>query len=359
MIIGFAKHQSKDQSASTQCAEHYLALTDFMDKPNVLKQINGQLQRVERTPIPEVLAGSAPELCRQIAALPFQSKYCFGMLSFAAEEVDVAAFNAGDPTSRFMVNQALVVLREAIWPAIPVAARPMLYVTAHTHTGHLELNFALPKMVYNATGKIRSYDPDPPKGVGYPPKIWSATRDFLNQQFGWADPKNPYRARHITCPDWVLKLEAEAACAGLTPDYDPRADLTECVLDAISLGELVTAQDIRNFLQAQLKPRGWMILSEGPDWIAVGLPDAAYRDRYRLKGPVFAPDFVAAEHMDVARLLTRYLERKVDWGQSLERFAVAYASRAVFNLTRYGQDRWPNPDLSFVEWQDAKHPRTA
>lgn len=352
MILGFAKHRAQNATRA-RSADYYRALTEYMDGPTVRKVIEGQPQEVARDPVPEILAGSAPVLRRQIASLPFARKYSFGMLSFAEQDVDVAAFNAGDPEARFKLGQALTLLRETLWPGVPVAARPMLYVTTHTHADRLEVNFALPRTVRNAAGLIRSYNPAPPGPKGYSPKLWIAARDLLNWQLGWADPEDPYRAQRSKRPDWVLKLEAEAARAGLVLDADPRADLAARVFDAIAFGELGTAQHVRNFLQAELAPRGWVILSEGPDFITVGARDAAPGDRLRLKGPVFAPDFDASKHMDPARLAERHAERMAHLAQAPARFEEAWSSRAAYNFARYGGGHWPKPNWSLAQWQDA------
>jgi len=352
MILGFAKHRAQNATRARR-ADYYRALTTYMDGPTVRKVIDGQPREVARDPVPEILAGSAPVLRRQIAALPFQRKYSFGMLSFAPEDVDVAAFNAGDPGARFKLDKALALLRETLWPGVPVAARPTLYVTTHTHADRLELNFALPRTVRNAAGQIRSYNPAPPGRKGYPPKLWIVARDLLNWQFGWADPEDPYRVQRSKRPDWVLKLEAEAARAGLVPEVDPRADLAARVFDAIAFGELGTAQHVRNFLRAELAPQGWVILSEGPDFITVGARDAAPGDRLRLKGPIFAPDFDASEQMDPARLAERHAKRMAHLAQAPARFEEAWTTRAVYNITRYGGGHWPEPDWSLAQWRDA------
>lgn len=198
MIIGFAKHRDTDPGAQARGADRYRRLTNYMDSPTVTKIIAGRARQVTRDPVPEILAGDASALRRQIAALPFQRRYRFGMLSFAAQDVDVAAFNAGDPASRFAVGQALDLLRETLWPGVPVPARPMLYVTTHTHTGRLEVNFAVPR----------------------------AARDVLNQRFGWADPEDPRRARPLTARLVTRALAGRPAAPRHPPDsaQTPRPD---------------------------------------------------------------------------------------------------------------------------------------
>lgn len=226
MIIGFAKHRDTDPGAQPRGADRYRRLTNYMDSPTVTKIIDGRAPQVTRDPVPEILAGDASALRRQIAALPFQRRYRFGMLSFAAQDVDVAAFNAGDPASRIAVGQAIDLLRETLWPGVPVPARPMLYVTTHTHTGRLEVNFAVPRAVRGAAGKIRSYNPDPPSPGGAPSRLWRAARDVLNQRFGWADPEDPRRARPLTARLVTRALAGRPAAPRHPPDsaQTPRPD---------------------------------------------------------------------------------------------------------------------------------------
>lgn len=96
MLVGFSHHHDNPGTTGQARAADYRALTDYMDSPWVMKVIGGARVRIDRAPVPEILYGRADVLRRQIAALPFQRKYRFGLLSFEERDIDVVAFNAGE-----------------------------------------------------------------------------------------------------------------------------------------------------------------------------------------------------------------------------------------------------------------------
>lgn len=253
MLLGFSHHHDNPTTDGATRADDYRDLSDYMDSPWVMKVIGGERVRVERDPAPEILCGRADVLRRQIAALPFQRKYRFGLLSFEERDIDVEAFNAGDPRQRRDVDLALALFFEALWPGIPAEARPIPYVTTHTHTGRLEVNVALPRAVHVA-GRVFSHNPDPPTPLGAAPDYWRRLRDLLNRTFGWADPEDPLRRLTFARPHWEAKLLAESARAGLSPVPDRRDRALHAVSDAVQAGAIFSRQDVLAVLAAHLAP---------------------------------------------------------------------------------------------------------
>jgi len=95
MLSGFSHHHDNPVGSGASRADDYRTLTDYMDAPWIMKTIKGARVRVDRGPVPEILLGRAGVLRRQIASLPFQRRYRFGLLSFAEDDIDVPSFNAG------------------------------------------------------------------------------------------------------------------------------------------------------------------------------------------------------------------------------------------------------------------------
>ncbi|OSQ57809.1 hypothetical protein MCRY_16470 [Marivita cryptomonadis] len=351
MLIGFSHHHDNEGGAeTTPRADQYRPLTDYFDAPCVTKAINGARVRVDRDPVPEILHGRADVLRRQIAALPYQRKYRVAVLSFEETDIDVTGFNQGDPRLRGQVDQSLRLFFEAVWPGIPTEARPMPYVTTHTHTGRVEVNIAHPRAVYPA-GRAYSHNPDPPIKRGQLPVYWGAFRDLVNDLFGWADPLDPARQRDVVMPHWKVKLAAEGARAGLAPGRDLRDEAVTLIRDAAQAGELFSREGVIAMLEAWLAPEGQRILSTTDHSITFGRLGAPARDRIRLKGPLFSAGFQGAvEVIDPAVMIRAKGARMAELSTARERFQAAWEKRAAWNASRYGRGTWPEPLWGVDSW---------
>lgn len=351
MLSGFSRHHDNPASGGDGAgADRYRALTDYMDAPWVMKRIGRTNTRLVRDPVPEVLYGRPGVLRRQIANLPFQRKYRFGLLSFDERDIDVAAFNAGDRDLRRQVDLALGLFFEALWPGIPSEARPMPYVTTHTHTGRLEVNVALPRAVH-VGARVLSHNPDPPTPMGAAPKYWRAFRDLLNLTFGWADPEDPGRRRGTVRPDWETKLLAEGARAGLAPMETARERAQRVIADGVAAGALRSRSDVLAALEAHLAPAGWRVLATTDKAITIGAPQAPTRDRLRLRGWYFCAGFDGQPESHDPTIITQARARRQEALMTAPaRFQAAWAKRAAWNRERYSGGSWPDPDWSVATW---------
>lgn len=351
MLSGFSQqHDNGPPQEKGRGADIYRALTDYMDAPTVIKEVDGAKVEVARDPVPERLHGRADSLRRSIAALSFQRKYRFGLLSFAQSDIDVVAFNAGEPILRRQVDLALDLFVRTLWPGVPVPARPGLYVTTHTHTGRLEVNVALPRSVFLGERPF-SHNPHPPTPFGEAPRLWRAMRDVLNARFGWADPEDPARRRNLARPDLQLKLEAEACRAGLMPEIDRREELLTLLLSEIDAGHVSTRPEIVACLQAHLKPQGWAVLGETRNSVTVGDPAAPVKERLRLRGRVFDQEFSGAVWVNDPEFLARQkLARASELAMAPIAFMQAWHSTASFNVERYGKGTWVQPTWDLADW---------
>lgn len=350
MLVGFSHHHDNPGTTGTARADDFRALTHYMDSPWVMKVIGGARVRVERGPVPEILYGRAEVLRRQIAALPFQRKYRFGLLSFEEGDIDVDAFNAGDPRPRREVDLALALFVQALWSGVPADARPMPYVTTHTHTGRLEINVAHPRAVH-VNGRAFSHNPDPPTRQGEPSEYWRSFRDLLNLTFGWADPEDPARRLNFARPDWEAKLLAEGERAGLTAVPDRRDQALYAVWDAVQAGEVFSREDVLAVLDVHLAPAGWRVLSTTDKTVTIGAPGAPPKQRLRLKGRYFSADFDGRpETPDPEPVLREKARRLAELETAPARFQAAWEKRAAYNRKRYGRGDWPEPDWSMETW---------
>lgn len=350
MLVGFSHHHDNPGTTGTARADDFRALTHYMDSPWVMKVIGGARVRVERGPVPEILYGRAEVLRRQIAALPFQRKYRFGLLSFEEGDIDVDAFNAGDPRPRREVDLALALFVQALWSGVPADARPMPYVTTHTHTGRLEINVAHPRAVH-VNGRAFSHNPDPPTRQGEPSEYWRSFRDLLNLTFGWADPEDPARRLNFARPDWEAKLLAEGERAGLTAVPDRRDQALYTVWDAVQAGEVFSREDVLAVLDVHLAPAGWRVLSTTDKTVTIGAPGAPPKQRLRLKGRYFSADFDGRpETPDPEPVLREKARRLAELETAPARFQAAWEKRAAYNRKRYGRGDWPEPDWSMETW---------
>lgn len=350
MLVGFSHHHDNPGTTGQARADDYRALSDYMDSPWVVKVIGGARVCVNREPVPEILYGRAEVLRRQIAALPFQRKYRFGLLSFEESDIDVVAFNSGDPRRRREIDLALALFVEALWPGVPADARPMPYVTTHTHTGRLEINLAHPRAVH-VNGRAFSHNPDPPTRQGEPSEYWRSFRDLLNLTFGWADPEDPARRLNFARPDWEAKLLAEGERAGLTAVPDRRDQALYAVWDAVQAGEVFSREDVLAVLDGHLAPAGWRVLSTTDKTVTIGAPGAPPKQRLRLKGRYFAADFDGRpENPDPEAVLREKARRLAELETAPARFQAAWEKRAAYNRERYGRGGWPEPAWSMETW---------
>ena len=163
---------------------------------------------VRRHPSPELLRGGPAQVLTTLEALNHKHRLSAFTLTFSQADISVQAFNAGSPDVRDTVRRIVDLALEVAFPAVPYARRPAALVTTHTHTGKLELNFALPRCVIRTDGRVRAHNPSPPSKRAH--DLWWAFVDTVNAHFGFDDPGNLDHARLIKLPNGIVKQLAEA-----------------------------------------------------------------------------------------------------------------------------------------------------
>jgi hypothetical protein len=332
MMVMWASHAGEDDASG-------IGVTDYLCAPVVWKAVGESgRERVERTPPPEILRGD-PELMRwAISAVPFDRKYASVVLSFAREDVDVAAFNAGDAKLRRRIAGIMRAFEEAAFAGVPIEHRPPALWTTHTHTGRLELNACFPRAVLNGQGLLRSINPHPPGAESQ--KLWDAFRDVLNCRFGWADPEDPARARLVSVPNWVEKIASEARRAGKETRTHVAQHVAAYVHEAVARGQVTSRDD----LIAKFREQGLAISRIGRDYITLVNEAGA---RIRLRGRAFSEEFTSPEALPQNQ---PWKKPRLDLEECKARLAQHLERRAVFNLRRYGGPQWqPLKDQGLTE----------
>jgi hypothetical protein len=266
---------------------------------------------IRRDPAPEVLLGD-PVLARAATRLaPGALKYRSLILSFAPEDIDAAAFNAGCPDSRAQVDFALQLFCEVAFAGIPKACRPPLFVSTHTHTERMELNIMVPRWVRRSDGAIRSFNPDPPGPASR--ACWDAFEDLLNARFGWANPRDPASQRLITLPSWLLKQKAEALRSGLPWTPSARERVTDALITAVKAREIANRSELLDYIEKWCSHNDMVVHSASAVHVTIGVAGADVKDRIRLQGPLLAAEgpFSALLHRSEPTALQRSQQRRM------------------------------------------------
>ncbi|MFP7675529.1 hypothetical protein ACG74X_19455 [Marivita sp. S0852] len=325
-----------------------------MDADIVSKRsANRQDRSVRRDPAPEILFGDATLLRIAINSSRCKHRYASCVLAFAASDFDVEAFNAGDPDARFAVDLAFRLWRDTALAGIPPIAHPPIYVTTHTHTGALEVNIAVPRLIMGPDGRQRAFNPAPPGRVSQ--ETWDAMRDLLNQKFGWADPDDPTRHRMMILPDWMLKVDAESNRAGVISSKGLRRRVMDEITAELAAGQIHDRPSLLGWLEGRAEATGFVVQNITSKSITIGVKDAAPKDRICLRGKVFEECFgrVCEDGIAQSHAAGR-TERSRVLSTAAERLQALWQRRAAFNRCRYGMDRWPPQEFSAAKYQTAQ-----
>jgi relaxase-like protein len=194
----------------------------------------------------------------------------------------------------------------------------------HQHAGHHELHFVTPRMEL-ASGK--SLNIHPPGRVSK--ALFDTFRSQVNAEYGLADPDDPERARDVSLPNHIAKLQAAADRKGKALDEDIREAITAYVRREVEAGRI---KDQRGVVQ-YLKSAGYEVPREGDHYITILHPET--QKRLRLKGGLYSRvDFNARE---TAAPGVRYGVPDPDRAAALAaQLEPMVARRARFHRQRYG-----------------------
>ncbi|WP_347140250.1 LPD7 domain-containing protein [Paracoccus sp. SSK6] len=370
MIITFSKHTGAEDETGLS-AIRYLTATSF---PKKLP--DGRKISEDRKPVPRILRGNPDLVSRMIASLPFKHRYSSGVLSFAPEDIDLEKFEGRDLALDDALDRLMREFEDTVFAGIPRHQRPPILWTSHSHAGHLELNFLIPRGVYCAPvarqkkrGKtrpgldakpgdqaltIKNFNPHPPGKVSI--ELLDSFRDKWNASSGWADPMDASRRRALRLPDHILKLDRNAERLGKAArGPDPRELLHEIAVGWIGNEEVSD----RSELIKTLKNCGYEIAREGFDYISLrskgphqpGFPE--FKTSTRMKGGLWSREFVSRDYAMELINASQYKDvgARFDDIDLLGVYQQRLERRKQFNRRKYPAVVEPEPE-PLSDWLD-------
>lgn len=274
---------------------------------------------------PEVLRGDVETTRDLIDSLDTKWKFTAGMLSWHPD----------DAVTPEQEQRVMDDFEEMAFAGLEPDQRNILWVR-HSHAGHHELHFVIPRMEL-FSGK--AFNPCPP---GWQ-KHFDVFRDMHNHREGWARPDDPVRAR-IHTPERADLHNARLLRWGKMPSKDDRAAAKAAIHQYMQANiEQGLARNRADVLQV-LAGAGLEINRSGKDYVTV--KDLESGEKLRLKGGIYA------EHWKL-ELADREIEGQDRAGaagsgkpdpETVQRLESEFA-RIIENRARYNRGRYPVPTL--------------
>lgn len=147
----------------------------------------------------------------------------------------------------------------------------------HSHAGHHELHFVIPRMELSTGKAFNAFPPGWEKEFG-------PFRDLDNTRHGWTRPDDPERAR-LFVPSTADLMEARLIRWGKNPTRNEKEKARDSINDYIKAKlDTGTVRDRADVVTA-LREAGLEINREGKDYITVKDPDSG--EKIRLKGGIY------------------------------------------------------------------------
>ena len=268
---------------------------------------------------PEVLCGS-PNLTKAlINDIDRKWKFTSGVL----------AWHPDDKVSREQECEVMEAFERVAFAGLEPDQRYILWVR-HSHAGHHELHFLIPRMELSS-GK--ALNPCPP---GWQ-KDFDVFRDLFNYRERWARPDDPERARDIL-PDKADLFHAQRAKWKRVVQANERDEAREAITEMLKrkaeLGQIENREDVLRILEEE----GLSITRVGKDYVGVLEKESGLRLRF--KGGIFAEGWkpkrevlLETEPMDESERVYRMAELEDELERVIEK-------RSQYNRKRY-PSRWP------------------
>jgi hypothetical protein len=152
---------------------------------------------------------------------------------------------------------------------------------------------------------------------------------MINAEFGLADPTDPARARDVSLPNHIAKLQADASRKGEALNADMREAITAHVRREVEAGRIRNQAGVVRYL----KKAGYEITRAGENYVTVMHPET--KKRLRLKGGLYSREGFNARETITPRVQYGVpdSQRAADLAATLEPMV---AARARFHQQRYG-----------------------
>lgn len=276
---------------------------------------------------PEVLRGDLELTHALIDSLDTKWKFTAGVLSWHPD----------DMVTPEQEQKVMDDFESVAFAGLEADQRNIAWVR-HSHAGHHELHFVIPR-VELSSGK--AFNPCPP---GWQ-KHFDVFRDLHNHREGWARPDDPARARLHT-PEHADLQKARFTRWGKTPGKDDRTEAKEAITAYLKAGiEQGHINNRADVLQA-LTEAGLEINRAGKDYLTVKDPESG--EKLRLKGGIYAEqwnfvEFAGRAHEGQDRAGTAG-NRKSD-PATIQQLATEL-ERIIEKRAQYNRGRYPVPTLS-------------
>lgn len=282
-----------------------------------------------RTENPPVVLRGEPELTKTlIASQDRQWKFCAGVLSWGPED-----HVTPEQEQRLMDD-----FEQTAFAGLALDQYAILWVR-HSHAGHHELHFVIPRMELS-TGK--ALNPLPP---GWQ-KDLDPLRDVYNWREGWTRPDDPVRFR-VRTPEHAdihvarLKRWGQA----VTPDErtNAREQLTAFLVQRIEEGAVTNRVELIEEIQGL----GLKVPRQGKQYLTIEDEDG---QRVRLKGGIYCEAWRAGQQN---QLQTGAGQETVG-GSRENRIAALSAEleRARERRAAYNGRRYPQPERDFCRFPE-------
>lgn len=241
MINGLSKHTTGAQKA-----------TDYLTQDKYFNEENNTWE--ERDPAPVVLEGDPKSFVQACNGLNFKNRYTSGVLSFSPEETALINSTPG------LKDEILQDFKDFAFAGIAEDCRNILAVE-HTHTGRLEIHYAIPR-VHLETGKYwNPFEPnyDGKRGKGSDKKFREQNDSYIDNaciKFGLQNPRDLSVARDIK----ISKFDKESSTKKAVHKF---------VADLVVSGHINCREDIEEYF----KQAGGTITRSADDYISVKFAD--------------------------------------------------------------------------------------
>jgi Toprim-like/Protein of unknown function (DUF3991)/Relaxase/Mobilisation nuclease domain len=270
---------------------------------------------IERAEV-AVLRGDPSQFVAVADALDFSRRYTSSVIAFAPTDRPTAGQIEAALDGFASVAFAGIDADRVAWTAVKHAEKNG---AVHIHILTARVDLATGKSLNIAPpGWQKSYDP---------------LRDAMNYENGWARPDDPARARLVQ-PQHRAFINAAELRAGLSATKDPKAVITEYLLNGIEAGLINNRKDIIS----ALKDAGFEIHRSGKDYISIRAN--ADETSIRLKGVLYGIEFNADAYRktSIENGGEPSANREINEeraNESRRELEIAINRRAVYNSRRY------------------------
>ncbi len=276
-------------------------------KSSVVKDSDGKTILQHRDPPPVVVRGDPQISTQLIDGIERKWKYTSGVLSW----------EHGEKITPKKENEIINSFEKVAFAGLEQDQYNILWVR-HTHEGHHELHFIIPRTELS-TGK--AFNPCPP---GWQ-KDFDVFRDLHNYKENWSRPDDPARKREFQ-PGFLAQIKGKE---------DQREYINAYVRQCIEIGKVNDRSDII----AALKEVDLDVSRQGENYITVSEPQKG--SKTRLKGGLYAKGWT------IERTLTEQNEAGQRRDRSFDHKRVSELNseleKVCIKRAGYNRIRYPNP----------------